>query len=66
MLTSQSSPHFSGDPTNFQAFLKEKQLPLSIIPRYIGNKFNNFFTLSAIVFSMKQDILTYLNGEWNY
>ena len=50
-----------GDPKGFMMFLTNKKLPLSILPRYVGNRLNILFVTAEVLTVHRGSILEYLD-----
>ena len=43
----------SGDPASFKLFFKQKGIPMSTFPRYVGNRLHILFHLSGVHFHLR-------------
>ncbi|XP_074657147.1 uncharacterized protein LOC141910312 [Tubulanus polymorphus] len=54
-----------GDPGGFKLFLSQNGLSTGALPRYVGNRFHVIFHLAAVVFSLRDLLVTYLETRCN-
>ena len=50
----------TGHPSSFKTFLAKQNIPISFIPRYVGNRLHILFLLSGNIFFLQSTLLTYL------
>ena len=49
-----------GDPAGFKHFLHQEGIKLSIIPRFVGNRFHIVFHLAGVMFYLRDKLIVYL------
>lgn len=49
-----------GDPVQFKAFMKEKQIPLKMFPRYVGNRMHIVFHLAGVTVLLKNELIEFV------
>ena len=52
-----------GDPKGFKNMLIKDELPLSFVPRYVGNRFNIIFRLACVFICYREMFMTYMQTE---
>jgi hypothetical protein len=51
-----------GDPSGFKVYLKRNGLPLSLIPRYRGNRLHILFLTSGIIIAYHNHLIEFLSS----
>ena len=49
-----------GDPAGFKNFLRQEGIKLSMIPRFVGNRFHIVFHLAGVIFYLRDKLILYL------
>ncbi len=52
-----------GDPSSFATFLKMSNISPTLLPRYVGNRFNILFKLAGSIFHLRKEMIEYLE-KW--
>lgn len=53
----------SGDPGSFKLYCRRNNIPLSLFPRYVGNRLHIMFHISASIYTLHESLLDLLTNS---